>query len=276
MTGIALNKPMIHKEQRRPSEMRMAIYAIVLITGIYLAAMTQIGIPAASGLIGHGLGVIGFVFMLATETLYSLRKRAKGRPWGKMSEWLRFHIFTGIVGPYMVLLHTAWSFEGLAGITVLLTLVVVGSGFVGRYIYTAVPRSADGIVLEERVIRSQLAQAEKDLASYAKLPAGSFALPRGVQSGLMFVLGRFWFDLSDIFRRQMKRRSMDKEQLIAARHIDILVRRRRTLQGQIASLAAARRMLALWHRVHIPIGLALFIVAFTHAGAALYYSTLLK
>jgi len=38
----------------------------------------------------------------------------------------------------------------------------------------------------------------------------------------------------------------------------------------------ARRMLARWHTVHIPIGMALFAAAFVHIGAAIYYATLLK
>ncbi|MBU4034462.1 MAG: hypothetical protein KKG34_06645, partial [Proteobacteria bacterium] len=35
------------------------------------------------------------------------------------------HIFTGIVGPFMVLLHSSWQFNGLAGVTLLLTGVIV-------------------------------------------------------------------------------------------------------------------------------------------------------
>ncbi|NJN43431.1 MAG: hypothetical protein HC806_00940 [Anaerolineae bacterium] len=40
--------------------------------------------------------------------------------------------------------------------------------------------------------------------------------------------------------------------------LESLIRRRQTLQRQVASLAIARRLLALWHTVHIPIGMALF------------------
>ena len=50
---------------------------------------------------------------------------------------------TGLVGPYMVLLHTAMRFNGLAGLTMLLTVVVVASGLVGRYLYTRVPRAPE-------------------------------------------------------------------------------------------------------------------------------------
>ena len=50
---------------------------------------------------------------------------------------------TGLVGPYMVLLHTAMRFSGLAGLTMLLTVLVVASGLVGRFLYTRVPRSPE-------------------------------------------------------------------------------------------------------------------------------------
>jgi len=36
------------------------------------------------------------------------------------------------------------------------------------------------------------------------------------------------------------------------------------------------RLLALWHSVHIPLGLTLFTAAFIHIGAAIYYATLLR
>jgi hypothetical protein len=42
------------------------------------------------------------------------------------------------------------------------------------------------------------------------------------------------------------------------------------------ALKQARRLMALWHTIHIPIGVALFISAFVHMGAALYYATFLK
>jgi len=182
---------------RNAIELWLALITAVLITVLYgLVVWLTDGIPAASDLFGHGLGILGFFLMLMTETLYSLRKRMRTVRFGRMSMWLRFHIFTGLVGPYMVLLHTSWKFNGLAGVTTLLTVIIVISGFVGRYIYTRIPRTADGNVIE-----------------------GSLSAE---------------------------------------------------------ALKHARRLLALWHTIHIPIGMALFIAAFVHIGAALYYATLLK
>ena len=62
----------------------MSAVAIVAITGLYGGFVVAVGILAASGFLGHTLGILGFGMMLMTETLYSLRKRALRRPWGTM------------------------------------------------------------------------------------------------------------------------------------------------------------------------------------------------
>ena len=152
-------------------------------------------IPAASEFFGHTLGIVGFILMLLTETLYSIRKRSRFAM-GRMSTWLKFHIFMGLVGPFMVLLHSSWKFNGLAGATTLLTAIIVFSGFIGRYIFTRIPRTLDGMEVEGALSQE--------------------------------------------------------------------------------ALKRARQMMSLWHAVHIPIGVALFLSAFVHMAGALYYATFLR
>lgn len=181
---------------RSAVELWLAFLAAILITGFYaLVVIFTRDIPPASDWFGHGLGIFGFILMLMTETIYGIRKRMRNARWGRMALWLRFHIFTGLVGPYMVLLHTSWKFNGLAGVTTLLTVVIVISGLVGRYIYTRIPRTMDGIEITDSLSTEALKQA--------------------------------------------------------------------------------RRLMALWHTIHIPIGMALFTAALVHIGAALYYATFL-
>ena len=128
-------------------ELAYALAAIVAVTALYGVAYSQASaFPTASSLIGHGIGIAGFVLMLMTATLYSLRKLRADARWGSTAAWLKFHMVTGLVGPYMVLLHTAMKFNGLAGLAMLLTVVVAASGLVGRYLYTRVPRTAEGPV----------------------------------------------------------------------------------------------------------------------------------
>jgi putative flippase GtrA len=181
-------------------ELWLSVLAAIIVTGIYaLVVYMNRAVPAAASFFGHLIGIIGFLLMLMTETLYSFRKRSRKGRWGSMQSWLQFHIFTGLVGPYMVLLHTSWKFNGLAGATTLLTIVIVVSGFIGRYIYTRVPRTLEGLEI-----------------TYPNV------------------------------------------------------------QAQAALIANTRRTLSIWHAVHIPIGIALFVAAFIHIGAALTYATLLR
>jgi hypothetical protein len=37
----------------------------------------------------------------------------------------------------------------------------------------------------------------------------------------------------------------------------------------------ARRLLSIWHAAHTPLGIALFMAAFLHVAAAVYYAILL-
>jgi hypothetical protein len=179
-------------------ELAIALAAIVAVTALYAVAYSQAkAFPTASSLVGHGIGIAGFILMLMTATLYSLRKLRTDARWGSTAGWLRFHMVTGLVGPYMVLLHTAMKFNGFAGLTMLLTVAVVISGIVGRYLYTRVPRAVAG-------------------------PAGSGGAGPEARSRLL--------------RR--------------------------------------RKRLATWHTFHVPLTWVLFIAAFIHVVAALYYATL--
>lgn len=255
-------------------ELWLALLTIVLTSVGYFLFVSWQGIPAASGFFGHSLGVVGFILMLSTETLYSLRKRAIRRPWGKLRTWLRAHIFSGIVGPYLVFLHSAWAFRGLAGVVLLMTAIVVISGFIGRYIYTAVPRTADGMVWEEQLVREQIEALERELKKQRP------QLPHGIQfddltSSSGGVIGMFQEARATITRWRV-RRMLASDTIETIEKIVDAQRRSRELRRSLDRLATARRLLAVWHTVHIPLGMALFVAAFVHIGAALYYATLLR
>ena len=270
------------------AELWAAFFANLAITAIYLAVVASMGqVPAASEAFGHGLGIVGFLLMLMTETLYSIRKRMRLARWGRMAYWLKFHIFTGLVGPYMVLLHTSWKFAGLAGVVMLLTVVVVVSGFIGRYIYTAIPRTVNGLALEEEEVDRMIREAETALQQWlqaqsqrtrqvvqemltveerltARLPPALLLWVRPLVEG--YYRWRWW----------REKRRLGRLARAEARKLDRLLARRRLLRRQRAMLLWARRALALWHTLHVPLGAVLFTLAFVHIGAALYYALLTR
>ncbi len=262
-------------------ELWTSFIAVLIITLLYLFVVGILQkIPNASDLFGHGLGIIGFLMMLATETLYTLRKRSRSARWGKMASWLEFHIFTGLVGPYMVLLHASWKYNGLAGIVTLLTLIVVLSGFVGRYIYTAVPRTADGIEIEAGALAIEIQRMQTSIDAWlatqpeeTKILAQRMGLKSYTTSALNIRHG--FQEFRDRIAWLIQSRSIDSANRQKVTELRRIIQRRETLRAQVASLAMARRMLAIWHAVHVPIGMALFTAAFIHITAAIYYATLL-
>jgi hypothetical protein len=263
-------------------ELWAAFFAILLITLVYIWGVSQSnGIPAASGLFGHGLGIVGFTLMLMTELLYSWRKRSRSARWGRMSSWLRFHIFTGLVGPYMVLLHSSWKFNGLAGIVMLLTVVIVLSGVVGRYIYTSIPRTADGAEVESAELAHQIASVEASLEAWREAQPEmtrllSNALRDEIGGGSLLLLGDTLANIRYRHNFKRARRELDVQYRAQAVELAQLIRRKQLLHRQVSSLIMARRLLSLWHAIHIPIGLVLFSTAVVHMLGAIYYATLLR
>jgi len=250
-------------QTRMSRELWVSLIAILLITLIYLyVVLTFEAVPPASEIFGHGLGILGFILMLMTETLYSLRKRSRSAKWGRMAQWLEFHIFTGLVGPFMVLLHSSWKFNGLAGLITLLTVLIVASGFVGRYIYTRLPRTVAGAEAEAELIRVEVARL------------GAF-ISRQPQQNVLARLGNIRGPFR-ILRTRLLINSLPRETREKAWALFELTEQRRTLQKNLAALSSARRWMAIWHAVHIPIGMALFSLAFVHIVAAVYYATLLR
>jgi hypothetical protein len=259
-------------------ELFAALLAIAAITGGYVW-VAQGGVPQAGGWLGHSLGIVGFLMMLSTETLYSLRKRWPGFHAGPMSIWLQLHIFTGLVGPYLVLLHTGWKFSGLAGVLTLLTLVVVFSGIIGRYIYTAVPRTLDGVEVEVGQLEERIAGANQQLQKFGLTGPATEALAVATavqQPGWLLVLGRPVIHWMQRERLRYALGKLDAESLPHAPMLKQLLGERQRLQTQLNSLDATRRLLALWHLFHIPMSGMLFALAGVHIVAALYYATLIR
>ena len=268
--------------QQSNRELWLSFIAIISITLLYLFIVVIFGeIPGASDLFGHGIGIVGFIMMLMAETLYTLRKRSRTARWGRMSTWLQFHIFTGLVGPYMVLLHSSWKFNGLAGMVMLLTIMIVASGFLGRYIYTSVPRNVDGIEIEANELERQIRIIDGELLnwlsshpeSYRKLSNRLSA--DSVNKGNKLVFGRAFEEWNARLKWWRESSKMDREARAQAKQLNELLKQERKLRRQLASIMFTRRLLGLWHVIHIPIGMVLFVAAFIHIIAAIYYATLL-
>ncbi len=257
---------------RRSSELALALIAIVFITVAYLlVSFIFRSNPDPGSFFGHTLGIFGFLLMVMTEVLYSWRKKRQSARWGRMSDWLSFHIFTGLVGPYMVVLHAAWDFKGLAGLLTLMTIVVVASGFVGRYIYTAVPRNADGVEITLEELEYKAVRINSQLtALFPEFHSPPETQPKGAT---WLILGRFWYEFRASFDQWQVLRNLKGPARAKAAQLTYLKRERDRIRRQINSLNFTRGMIAVWHIIHVPLGVALFALAIIHIISAVYFAT---
>ncbi len=124
---------------RRAPEAAWALGTIA-VAGAGYGFVARAGAPAAGGLLGHGLGIAGFLLMLFAQVGYSWRKRTSRSGPGPVHRWMQAHVYAGLVGPFLVLLHSAFEFRGVAGIAALLMGIVVLSGIMGRFVYGSTER----------------------------------------------------------------------------------------------------------------------------------------
>lgn len=260
-------------------ELKLSLSVCLGLSAVYVV-YAVLAEPSGGQPFGHGLGILGTFLMVSTETLYSLRKRTPWLRWaGPVRYWLSAHIFMGIVGPFLVLLHSAFEFRGLAGITLALTLLVMASGFLGRYLYTAIPRSLAGVEMSATDLADALQQLQGDIRQQAgQYPPAVQAFveadaqrQRRVRGDLALVLlhglddWRYFTGL----RRQL--RGLEKTTGHELGEIEQLMRQRRARERQLRMMQAARRLLSIWHTVHVPMGVALFTAVAIHVVATLYF-----
>lgn len=244
---------------RRIGERSGALLALALVAAAAAAyaayaLLVRDGPMPAGSPGGHALGAVGYLLMLFAAFGYSWRKQPRRVGPGSTREWMRAHVVAGLLGPALVLLHTEFAFRGLAGVTTWLALVVVASGVVGRYLYTALPRDAGAV--EDGALRrldEEIAALDRELRDEGSVDTGGRA---AVLTPARAAIGP----------------------AIEARHG--VLRRLRAEQGRrVAALHAGarrRRVLALWWVLHVPMSAAMLLLGLVHALAALYYGSLAR
>ena len=112
---------------------------VVLLLVLWLGFLLHQSPRFAGSVWGGVLGVTGSVLMLiplaylVVKRIKPLRKIVSKKV--SMRTLLAWHVYAGILGPLLVLLHTGHKFESPLGIGLTaMTLIVVFSGFVGRYL----------------------------------------------------------------------------------------------------------------------------------------------
>ncbi len=116
----------------------LALLIILTVVGAYrLEEHLQ---QFAGSLLGHSVGILGATFILIIF-LYPIRKYFIKA--GSLKSWLNWHIFFGLTGPILIMIHAAFQFHSqIASLAFGVMVVNVISGIIGFFLYSGLIRTA--------------------------------------------------------------------------------------------------------------------------------------
>ena len=243
-----------------------------------------------SGPIGVKLGMLG-VFMFFLIYLYPLRKK-----WGWLARqgnsrhWLDFHIVLGSTAPIIIAFHSSFKFGNIAGMAFYSMLAVTLSGFVGRYLYSQIPRSLNAAELTRKEIEENEEKLQKELAeqeaTFGFRVEALYVLPTAAEVAKRTIFGSllsmFFIDFKRPFaasRLRLERVGFgpwllsffglfatgDHEMERALR----VAKKTTALSKRILFLSRTQQVFTLWHVVHRPFSYGFAILALIHIALVL-------
>ena len=208
-----------------------------------------------SGVIGHGLGILGTLMMIVGVSTYIIRKRyRKFFNIGYLKHWLEFHIFLCSVGPILVLYHTSFKFGGIVSVSFWSMVLVVLSGVIGRFIYVQIPRTIQGQELSmselnsikeklELRIRTVLSEDVSTLAEFEKISSADRYKTFQLSTAVGFII-RDYFNIRRVMRLIKQRIKLlgfsknERQELITAAKSEIVIARRIALLKNIPKIVS--------------------------------------
>lgn len=267
-----------------------AIAALVVYVG--WLGRDQRNINAEYGL-GYALGILGGSLMLIV-LFYYLRKRVRWLArFGEMRHWFRLHMILGIIGPVLILYHCNFELGDLnSKVALYCTLLVAGSGVLGRYLYAGIHHGLYGskatlqemsAVLEQSVTGGHVSGLMQPIrAELAALDRRVLDPSPGIIGSVVRHLGMVW-RTRRAYRRlmtQVRREIMQKAMTsaVVGQHAERL---EATISGylhqhlgqvrQVTRFASFERLFSLWHIVHVPFFVMMILSGLFHVFAVHLY-----
>ena len=219
------------------------------------------------------LGWIGLGAMIIMN-VYSMRKRLGFmQSWGKLSNWLNFHIFCGLLGPLFIVFHCNFKVRGIVAISFWSMVVSFTSGIVGRYFYAQLLKARVDLETEatQKLSRldlvfkkNNLDVSDEEKKSYAHKALVFVGLPSDFENiSLLNVLAN---SIVGDFRRLFYEPITPDTWPVVSKYIltDYAVSQRRAL-----FLESFQLLMGHWHTFHFPFAIFMYAVAIIHVAAAL-------
>ena len=236
-----------------------------------------------SGIVGHGLGIIGSLMLMIGVSGYMLRKRiSRFSRLGNLKYWLEFHIFLCTMGPVLILYHTAFKFGGLVAISFWSMVAVVASGIIGRYIYLQIPHTIEGREMNLNEINQTKDILNQKLIEHYRLDQGvldgivqslKMRPDRSEHSWIKWSIARFNFER----KRKREVRTILRNQNIkgrAFRAVMGLIKSEINLNRKIDRLMTMQNLFKYWHVAHLPFAIIMLLIMLVHATLVMTFGYL--
>ena len=233
-----------------------------------------------SGLLGHGLGIIGSLTIVVGVSMYMIRKRVRRfSRIGVLKYWLEFHIFLCSLGPVLILFHTAFKFGGIVSVSFWCMVAVVISGVIGRYIYLQIPHTIEGREMSLVELETQKAHFKELLQQKYQLnPQLVDDILQAVKSrpnrtggnSISRFFGKFLFEYKLLQRigTLLKANHFTPE---TRKELLRLIRYEISLNRKIDRLVTMQNLFRYWHVAHLPFALVMLLIMLIHIGVALAF-----
>lgn len=279
-----------------PSPFRGDLLLYLLLTLLVGAAwaIAQMQLFKANDDTSYWIAVAGGSTMLLLFT-YPLRKHVRFmQNLGKVKWWFWIHLFLGIAGPWLILVHSGFHVGSLnAGVALYSMIVVVLSGVVGRFIHVRVHRGLNGELTTLQALRARAGLVETEArsrlhfcpAAEARLQAFEQRELRAGAGWLTYLRQLAWLPaqqriaawrcraelraaLASASQRGRwspadRQRREQRARRLVDRYLNAVVR--------VAQFTAYERAFSLWHVAHLPFVYLLVISAVVHVIAVHAY-----
>ena len=227
------------------------------------------------GSVGRWYGIAGATLMTAMLG-YSLRKRLPGlRYAGRLGTWLDLHIWCGITGPLLIVLHSALKVGGLIAIAFWSMVAVATSGVFGRFLYAQIPRTAAGDQLtldDARRLDAELSarlRSEFGLSAAELTPLDPAAASSPAGASVAAALLALAIEPLRLRRRLARFRSEHRRlpHEVLAR-LTALAGQRALLHRRLALWRKLHELFHYWHVFHKPFAVLMYLFAVVHIAVA--------
>jgi hypothetical protein len=198
----------------------------------------------AGSLAGFALGVAAATLMVAL-LIYPLAKYSvRLKPWitrvASMRALLAFHVYAGVFGAFLAILHTGHKYQSPLGIALVIAmLVVVATGVVGRYY---LPETSAELREEQSRLATLRSAYDRTAAAFAERQALEDAAAAGISAPA----------LRDVSVRQLVEGIADLEYAVGSRE-------------------AIKKTFMRWIVAHVVAAILMYLLLTLHIAGEIYY-----